>query len=257
MGSDRHNFPLVDAFHAARLGVEAERFRRGGIQVVETPLRLRKQRGYGYVRAAWWLWLTDGGQLVSVPPRTGPAVREMAGGAGGLDAGRLGELITPPVNEALGQAGIAPVDRSFEDLIFACNARMLRRWDCGECRRIRTPDVPTHPGLALPRRCMPDGVLYGVFIDGTVVSYAFSHRTGLMEDRVADLGVATAGGYRRRGHAKTAVSAVVGHYAREGGEARYACSPDNAASAATARSVGFAPYGRSLVLSAPRPGTRR
>ena len=31
------------------------------------------------------------------------------------------------------------------------------------------------------------------------------------------------------------------------------CSPENHASIATARSVGFVPYGTSLVLSAPRP----
>ncbi len=34
-------------------------------------------------------------------------------------------------------------------------------------------------------------------------------------------------------------------------EARYGCSPENRASVATARSVGFVPYGTSLVLSAP------
>jgi len=74
-----------------------------------------------------------------------------------------------------------------------------------------------------------------------------------MEDQVADIGVETAPVYRRRGYAKTAVSAVVEHIARTGGEARYGCRPDNLASIATARSVGFVPYGTSLVLAAPSP----
>ena len=74
-----------------------------------------------------------------------------------------------------------------------------------------------------------------------------------MEDRIADLGVGTAPGYRRRGYAKTAVAAVVDHITRAGGEALYKCAPANLASAATARSVGFLPYGRGLVLSAKGP----
>ena len=74
-----------------------------------------------------------------------------------------------------------------------------------------------------------------------------------MENEVADLGVETAPACRRRGYAKTAVSAVVAHITERGGEARYGCSPDNHASIATARSAGFAPYGTALTLSAPRP----
>lgn len=74
-----------------------------------------------------------------------------------------------------------------------------------------------------------------------------------MEETVADMGVATAPAYRRRGYAKTAVSAVVEHITHNGGEARYSCRPKNSASIATALSVGFDPFGRSLVLSVAVP----
>ena len=80
---------------------------------------------------------------------------------------------------------------------------------------------------------------------------AYAHRTGLMEDQVADLGVETAEHYRRRGYAQTVVSAVVAELAHGGGEAIYACSPGNLASVATALSVGFAPYATALSLTAP------
>jgi RimJ/RimL family protein N-acetyltransferase len=85
-----------------------------------------------------------------------------------------------------------------------------------------------------------------------VVSVAFAHRAGILEDRVADIGVETAAGYRRRGYAQAAVAALVGHFTQRGGEARYGCSPSNQASMAIAQSVGFVPYGKSLILSAPR-----
>ena len=76
---------------------------------------------------------------------------------------------------------------------------------------------------------------------------------GVMEDQIGDLGVETAKDYRRRGYAKTAVSAVVSHFTTRGGEAFYTCSPENVASIATARSVGSLPFGRSLILAAPAP----
>ena len=46
---------------------------------------------------------------------------------------------------------------------------------------------------------------------------------------------------------------LIEHYTRSGGEARYGCSPANAASVATARSVGFTFYAHSLALCAPTP----
>ena len=88
--------------------------------------------------------------------------------------------------------------------------------------------------------------------DAQVVSVAFAHRAGILEDRVADVGVETALAYRRQGGAQAAVSALVAHFTAHGGEARYGCSPSNEASVGTARSVGFIPYGKSLILSAPR-----
>ena len=72
-----------------------------------------------------------------------------------------------------------------------------------------------------------------------------------MEDQVADLAVGTASAYRRRGYARMAVSAVVKHFTQNGGETLYSTSPDNSASIATALSVGFVPYAKTLILSAP------
>ena len=89
----------------------------------------------------------------------------------------------------------------------------------GETRRLTDESIPPAEGLKLPTHCFPDGIVYGVIADGVVASVAFAHRIAVMEDRVAHLGVGTSRAYRRRGYAKTAVSAVVEHVAREGGEA--------------------------------------
>ena len=254
-------FLLVDTFHGVRMGVDLSGLRPGSVTVVESPRRLQREKGYGYIRALWWLWLEDGRSAVSVPPGAGRAVQQIAENIRGIGRNiraperildpALAEQLTQPVNMALRAAGLGEVDRVLPDLCFACGASLLRRYSLGDCRRLTDDSIPPADGLELPVHCFPDGVAYGVVADGKVVSVASSHRTGVMEYLVADAGVETALAYRRRGCAKTAVSALVGHFTQAGGEARYGCSPGNLASIATARSVGFVPYGTSLVLSAP------
>ena len=250
-----HQFPLVDRFHCVRMDVDVAALEPGSVAVLESPRRLQRELGYGYLRALWWMWWEDGRSAVSVPPGAGEAVREIVAGVRSsqqLHEPRVAERLMPPVNAVLREAGLQDVDRVLEDLVFACNGSLLRRHCDGDCRRLVDESIPAE-GERLPTHCFPDGIAYGVVVDGRVVSVAFAHRTGVMESLVADLGVGTAPAHRRRGYARTCVSAVVEHSAGRGGEARYGCSPDNAASAATARSVGFVPYGKSLILSARGP----
>jgi GNAT superfamily N-acetyltransferase len=232
------------------------------VKVVESSRRLRREQSYGFIHALWWVWLADGRSAASVPPGAGEAVAKILENAHCAEQvldPSITEQLKGPVNDALrkaacppaGRRGLREIDRVLSDLVFACNGSLLRRHDCGDCRRLVDETIPPAEGLRLPAHCFPEGIAYGVVADGVVVSMAYAHRIGVMEDKIADLGVETAPAYRRRGYAKTAVSAVVEHITRSGGEARYGCSPNNQASIATARSVGFVPYGTSLVLSAP------
>lgn len=79
---------------------------------------------------------------------------------------------------------------------------------------------------------------------------AYAHKTNIMEDQVADIGVDTALLYRKRGHAKAAVVAVTNEMTSTGGEAIYSCGKDNLASIATASSVGFELYAKRIVIAA-------
>jgi ribosomal protein S18 acetylase RimI-like enzyme len=250
------SFPLLDRYHGIRLGIELASAPPGRAAVVESARRLRAEQSYGYVHALWWLWLEDGRSVISVPPGAGAEARRAVGDAALPEAiwdVTMTARLRAAADAALRRAGLGETDRVLRDLVFACNAALLREHRRGDCRRLSDKTIPAAEGLRLPTHCFPEGIAYGVVADGRIASVAYGHRTGLMEDCVADLGVETAPAYRRRGYASTAVSAVVGHVAREGGEARYGCDPANMASIATARSVGFVPYGRSLILSAPAP----
>ncbi len=53
-------FPLIDRYMGLRMDVELETLRPGELVVVESRRRLRKELSYGFIHAAWCLWLTDG-----------------------------------------------------------------------------------------------------------------------------------------------------------------------------------------------------
>lgn len=248
-----HSFPLVDRYTGTRLDVDLSALEARRLVVVESPRRLRRESNYGFLHAFWWIQLADGQAAVSVPPGAGSAVRAILGEMvdGGQPAvAHLAAQLKDPINAPLRAAGLPEVDRLLCDVVFACNASLLRQHRRSDCRRLRDDSVPPAAGLKLPTHCFPDGIVYGVVIEDQVVSVAYAHRTGVMEDRVADLAVGTAADHQQRGYAKASVSAVVAHIAETGGEARYGCRPDNAASIATARSVGFVPYASSIILSA-------
>jgi len=253
-------FALLDEYTSILLGTDISRARPGKVCVVESPRRLTPRMSYGYVHALWFLWLSDGRRVVSVPPSAGNPVEALLRDFKREEAfwgEAVADRLRDPVDRALRSAGLSPTNRVFQDLVFAVNAHVLKCCPTGHCRRLVDASIPAAGGLGFPAHCFPDGTVYGVVIDGKVVSEAYAHRTGIMEDKVCDVGIETAGEYRRRGYAKAALSALVREFTGRGGEARYACSPSNHASIGTAQSVGFIPYAKSLILAAPRPTAER
>lgn len=257
MANECTAFPMVEQFLSLCLACQLSTVLPEGLTVVETSLRLQREASYGYVRVLWWLRLADGRSVLSVPPDTATLLRpliEQLGDPLQLSEEEAYHQLGEPVSKGIARLGLPAVNRAFTDRTFACHAALLQRHHCGDCRRLINDSIPPAEGLRLPDHCFPDGIVYGVIADGQVASVAYAHRTELMEDRVADLGVETAPAYRRRGYAKTAVSAVVEEMTRRGGEALYCCREDNHASIATAKSVGFVPLGASLTLAAPWAG---
>ena len=254
-----HNsFPLIDQQLSIRLDCEFTALLPGVVTVVETPRRLVAEEHFSYVRALWWIWLADGRSVLSVPPGM---AREIAPVIAGIDNphrlldSALATALRGLIDCALTEAGLPATTQLYVDYCFACNAALLRRHTGGECRRLTDEQIPPAEGLWWPRYCFSDGIAFGVIADRRVVSIAYAHRTAIMPGQVADVAVCTAQPYCRRGFARTAVSALVEHIACTGGETRYTCAVDNPASIATARSVGFAEHGISLLMLSPIRGS--
>ncbi len=249
-------FSLIDQYLGIQLDIPVSGIAPGETRIVESTRRLRCEQSYGYVHAFFGIWFADGRIAVSVPPGARPGVEEVfkegEGSGFSFDPAWI-ERLSAPVNHSLAQAGLPTAKKTLDGRQFACNANTIRRWNTGDCRRLRDESIPPAEGLSLPTHCFPDGIVYGVIEAGQVVSIAYAHRSGILVNRVADLGVETAAAYRRRGYAKTCVSAVTTHMTGMGGEGLYNCGPSNTASMATARSVGYELYGCTLILTTSVP----
>ena len=264
----RARFPLIDIYAGIRLGTDLSTLRPDDLRIVESDRRLRREGSYGFIHALWWLRLTDGASVLSVPPGAGGEIRKLltdpavlAAATGTFDSWN-GESTAAAslaafrcvMDRVLARFGLPPVDSVVSNLEYAHNGTGPTLRHAGHCRRLRDGSIPGAEGVLLPEHCFPNGIVYGVVEDGAVVSVAYAHRTGVMEGKIADIGVVTSPAYRRRGYAKAAVSAVTAEITRTGGEARYSCRPDNSASRLTAVSLGFAEYGEALVMSVKRNG---
>ena len=93
---------------------------------------------------------------------------------------------------------------------------------------------------------MEEGTCFAALFRGGPVALSGTHATEAMGDEVGELCVETLTPFRRRGFGKTAVSRVTETLLARERVPLYATSDWNAASARTARSVGYTPYGWQL-----------
>jgi len=248
-------YKLVDRYLGVIFGMDISSMTPGECRVAKSARRLQREQSYGFVHALFGVCLSDDRTAISVTPGAEEVIRELLAHSklnfkDGFDNNLL-KCIEDIVKKAREQMGLPPSAKVSESLIFACNSKPILSNETKKCIRLFDKTVAPAEGLSLPTHCFPDGIVYGFVEDRRVVSVAYAHRSGIMEDQVVDIGVETAEGYRRKGYAKTVVSAVTAHMVQAGGQALYACSPRNFASIATARSVGYELYGRRIHVPAP------
>jgi len=248
-------FPLIDKYLGTILDVDVAGRKPGETIVADTTRRLRRETSYNFVHALYGIFFSDGSVAFSVTPGARSEIVRLLQSKplhaiDTFDLNWLDNLLAC-INHSRSIVGLAASNRIYETRLFVCNGAMVRRHYQGDCHRLKDESIPPIDGLSLPSYCFPDGIVYGIIVDDHVVSVAYAHRSGLMEDQIADLGVETAAPYRNCGYAKTVVSAVTDHITSTGGEAIYNCSSSNLASMATASRVGYRLYGKTIVITAP------
>ena len=101
---------------------------------------------------------------------------------------------------------------------------------------------------------MGEGTCLAALFRERPVAISGTHAIGHMADQVGDICVETLKSFRQQGYGKTAVSQVTAVLLARGLVPLYATSDWNEASARTARSLGFEPYGWQLRIQIPDRG---
>jgi len=242
-------FPVLDRYMGLRIGVDFSALKPGKPVVVEWPeWPMAPQRTVFH-----WLWLDDGRSATAVPPGFRDEFASIVAGTRGAETllePALIEKIRPVVDRALAQSGMDSVrdENIFQAPVFGCSPATFKKQDRHQCQRLTDRSLPVAAGVKLPDVCTPEGIAYGVVVDGKVVSVAFSRDTGAMRDEVAVVSVHTSPAWGGRGYGTATVSRVIEHVVSSGGEAVYRCRADNEPSLAIARSVGCIPYGKYIML---------
>ena len=249
-------FPNDRKYIATRLGFDSDYpMIANEPLIVETDRRINREHSFSFVRVLWWFRFKDEPPVISVPIGAKEFVGEWLSRKCDLnrlplddEANELMEIINRHHER---RKELLAIKKSWHK-IFLCNKDTIREniavASPASLIRIDRQGLRYAESIYVPEHCIPDGVAFGVSVDEKIVSVSVAHRTALMENVIADLGIETAELYRKRGYARAAVHAVANHFISKGGEAWYECSPGNIASQATARSVGFVELAESLSL---------
>ena len=220
----RTSIDVLDEHYAEALGCKAEDLNSGELTVVaKDPRDIKFARGVPLV--VFSIGKKDGA-VISVRPDLEPVVQKALANA---RASGLDDRTCDAVAESGVDAGVW-----FRGYRLYCEPRGFVDRTIGTVRDVTVED---EHALQLHRKW--GGRVLGQIEGGAVVSWA---AVKVLSDVVWDLSVETLPEYRGRGFAKSALSAALRLIFDNGKLAAWGCDRDNAASLATARSLGFVDY---------------
>ena len=223
------------------------------LTIVETEKRHSCMPSYGMIHMFYIVKFSDDYTIASVPLNTSERVKSFLHenvSKYDIDDSLFVSTLKDLANEEAKKQFGKELKGHWNSLIFACNAETIKNPN-PNIRAIRITDnrYECSDDVNFPDHCIPNGIVYSVVEDKKIVSLAHAHKTGDYQDIVADIGVDTANGYRKKGYARECVNAVARHVIERGGESVYICSPNNIASINTALSAGYKPFGKVLIFT--------
>jgi hypothetical protein len=247
---------IVDEFFSEYLGFPIGETQPGGLHIIASERRKRREVGYGPVFAVWMISTLDR-CVVSVQDGLQDRI------PGALRGWQVGQ----PPNDSLRHKLITLVSETTGEQvsvttasgpIYYCEQPSLRLHQLHPCRAIRADDTEHLKEVGLDTSALTDstreGSCWAAFSGELPVSLAYTAQIGHMADHVGDLAVETLDGYRMQGYAKTAVSHSTAFLLGRGKIPIYSTSDWNLASARTAATVGFLPYGWQLRVQVAHRG---
>ena len=247
-------------YYAEWLDVEPEVLDAPGVFVV--PSRRREERQAGYSRA-FQLYCYISGETTVISyhrrfeDRKGDLVQLFAHD-GDLEETKaaLPELLGVAPRRACAHACTHAYRYRFVRLpegLDTARARQLTRDDYADFLTFHTAQYPdAHQASWLQayfNEIADNGYIYGLYVDGRLVSATDAPDLPYMDDVVVEPGINTLPSYRRRGYARTVVGALLKQWLKEGKVPLWSCSFANTGSQRLAESLGYAKLADVITIS--------
>ena len=241
-----HNLEVTKRYHANWLDVSPACLDAPGIVTVPSPKREIRQTGYGR-RFDLYAFVAGQTTIISYHRRLEErmeTIRAVFADSPDADTacGRLSEECGWQSAHAFKHA-FKYVFAGLPSGLGTEAARCLTGGDYADFLRFHQEQYPAggqetwleeyYSGL------VAQGCVYGIYADGHLVSATDMPDVPYMADEVAEPGINTLEGYRRRGYARIAVGALLEHLLEMGRVPLWSCDAGNVASQRLAESVGF------------------
>jgi len=205
----------LDRYFSVYLDHPISQVKPGEVIAVASSRREREEVGWGYT-VAIWVHLWQARAIISVRPDLFEKLQALL-----AERPAPEELRTPEWRTRLGSL-LKPGEQSRLVHVLYCRPERLRLFTRPECRQLREADVEAFVKLKLTLypECDPeclatdilrnirDGIAFGCFHEGQLVSVTEAPAIGHMQDLIEELGVDTLPEYRGRGYGKAVVSAT-------------------------------------------------
>lgn len=197
-------------YFSTYLGADLLQVNAGEIVVAGSARRLQPEYGWGYTVAAWLFRLGDATVISAQPALVEPIRRE-------LDAQRDAHSIDDVMKVLAPALADLNPRRHF---VYTANSDSIRRIEAPHVRRMTMNDIDAfiemsraiYPEIDVEcettdiTRNIADGIAFGAFADGRMVTRCYAPHIAHMQERVEEIGIDTLDGYRKRGFASAALA---------------------------------------------------
>lgn len=238
--------PILDRFFSLYLECDLGNVEPGRVWVIPSNRRELPELHYEN-RFALWLIATGNRCVISVQPPLEPPIKKL------IARLPLSAFRSPSGQKALQEtvthhlSGQHQVNSVSGPILFATTST-FKLIDLHPCRQITPDDIPALKSVGLYGSYLDpsiaDSTCYAAFHQQAPISVAGTWQIPHLQDLVAEMCVpGTIPSRRREGYGKTALSYATRAVLRKGKIPLYLTSDRNPASIATARAVGYQPYG--------------
>lgn len=240
---------IVDQYFSIYLCYPISQVKEGQIIPAPCNRRLRPEIGWSHT-VAIWVQIFRERAVISIRPDLLEPLKRLL-----IKAPEPSQLYTLEWQKKIGSLISLEETVGLVHVLY-CTPGNLRLFQVPECRKLRDSDIELYVKTKLDlypecdrnslvrdiQRNIKDGIAFGVFQEGRLVSVSEAPAIGNMQDLIEELGVDTLPEFRRRGYGKAVISLMTKAILDVGRIPIYECSFKNEASIRLAKAVGYEKY---------------